>query len=350
MQPTRSQPPNTPTSGARPQDPRGPKGTQSPRKRDGQRQLVLTQGDPEGIGPELLLRLGDAGLLNASDRIFADPRVLKQLCETLGKAWARRGWAAIEPLLAADLPSPMTQVQALARAVDHIINVDDPSLVALVTAPIDKARCNAEGFAFPGHTEYLADRAGVDEVAMLMVGPRLRVVPATIHIPLRAVPDALTPKRIISAGRLLALALHRDFGIAAPTIGVLGVNPHAGERGLLGSEERTVITPAIKALQAWAVESGAPITFAGPLPADTAFPQHASGRYDGLVAMYHDQGLGPFKLLHMHDGVNMTLGLPFVRTSPDHGTARDIAGQGIADPSSMFAATSLARGQASFAL
>ncbi len=339
MPPTRSQPPSTP-----PSDPK------EPPKCDALRRLVVTQGDPEGIGPELLLRLGDAGLLTASDRIFADRRILEQLCRSLDKAWARRGWAAIEPLLAADLPSPMTQVQALSRAVDHIIRAADPSQVALVTAPIDKARCNAEGFAFPGHTEYLADRAGVAEVAMLMVGPRLRVVPATIHIPLRAVPDALTPERIISAGRLLALTLHRDFGIAAPTIGVLGVNPHAGERGLLGSEEQSVITPAIQALKTWAAEQGAAITFAGPLPADTAFPQHASGRYDGLVAMYHDQGLGPFKLLHMHDGVNMTLGLPFVRTSPDHGTARDIAGQGIADPSSMFAATCLARGQASFAL
>lgn len=349
MQPTRSQPQSTPPYGHRPPSSRSPRDHQLPPKSDTQRQLVVTQGDPQGIGPELLLRLGDAGLLGAGDRIFADRRVLEQLCDSLGKAWARRGWAAIKPLFAADLPCPLTQVQALSRAVDHIVSVD-PSQVALVTAPIDKARCNAEGFAFPGHTEYLADRSGVDEVAMLMVGPRLRVVPATIHIPLRAVPEALTPQRIISAGRLLALTLHRDFGIAAPTIGILGVNPHAGERGLLGSEEQSVITPAIEALRVWATGHGAPFTFAGPLPADTAFPQHASGRYDGLVAMYHDQGLGPFKLLHMHDGVNMTLGLPFVRTSPDHGTARDIAGQGIADPSSMFAATSLARGQASFAL
>lgn len=315
-----------------------------------QRRLVVTQGDPEGIGPELLLRLGDAGLLNAGDRVFADRVNLERLREHLGKAWARRGWTALEPLLAPDLPSGLTQVQALARALDHLIAQEDPSRVALVTAPIDKARCKAEGFAFPGHTEYLAARAGVAEVAMLMVGPRLRVVPATIHLPLRQVPDALTPERIITAGRLLALALHRDFGIAAPTIGILGLNPHAGERGLLGSEEDTVIRPAIADLQAWADERGAPFTFSGPIPADTAFPQHASGHYDGLVAMYHDQGLGPFKLLHMHDGVNMTLGLPFVRTSPDHGTARDIAGQGIADPSSIFAALTLARGRASFAL
>ncbi len=337
MHPTSSHPPSAPH--------RAPS-----RGEEVQRQLVVTQGDPEGIGPELLLRLGDAGLLNAGDRVFADREALERLRERLGKAWARRGWAALEPLLVADLPPGLTQVQALTRALDHLVALGDPSQVALVTAPIDKARCKAEGFAFPGHTEYLAHRAGVDEVAMLMVGPRLRVVPATIHLPLRQVPDSLTPERIITAGRLLALTLHRDFGIAAPTIGILGLNPHAGERGLLGTEEDTVIRPAIAHLQRWADERSAPFTFSGPVPADTAFPQHASGHFDGLVAMYHDQGLGPFKLLHMHDGVNMTLGLPFVRTSPDHGTARDIAGQGIADPSSIFAALTLARGRASFAL
>ncbi len=337
MHPTSSHPPSAPH--------RAPS-----RGEEVQRQLVVTQGDPEGIGPELLLRLGDAGLLAEGDRVFADREALERLRERLGKAWARRGWAALEPLLVADLPPRLTQVQALTRALDHLVSLEDPSQVALVTAPIDKARCKAEGFAFPGHTEYLAFRAEVDEVAMLMVGPRLRVVPATIHLPLRQVPDSLTPERIIVAGRLLALTLHRDFGIAAPTIGILGLNPHAGERGLLGTEEDTVIRPAIAHLQRWADERSAPFTFCGPIPADTAFPQHASGQYDGLVAMYHDQGLGPFKLLHMHDGVNMTLGLPFVRTSPDHGTARDIAGQGIADPSSIFAALTLARGRASFAL
>lgn len=311
---------------------------------------MISQGDPEGIGPELLLRIADAGLLSEGDRVFADRELLAALSTRLGTAWARRGWAALRPYLAPDLPSPLTQVTALARAVDHLLADPDPDGVALVTAPIDKARCRAEGFAFPGHTEYLADRAGADEVAMLMVGPRLRVVPATIHMPLREVPDALTRERIISAGRLLAVTLHRDFGIDAPTIGVLGLNPHAGERGLLGREEETVVAPAIAALRAWAAEHDVQVSFEGPLPADSAFPQHANGRFDGLVAMYHDQGLGPFKLLHMHDGVNMTLGLPFIRTSPDHGTARDIAGQGIADPTSIFEAVTLARGRASFAL
>ena len=289
---------------------------------------------------------------------------------------------AIAETLCRDLPLtgrarlvPWTQVAR--RALTRMTVVRDVTVLRLhgpaltqVGAPLALTKCGAqeyettrawakalrrwvpqaEGFAYPGHTEYLAARAGVDEVAMLMVGPRLRVVPATIHIPLREVPRTLTPERIVSAGRLLARALHRDFGIAAPTIGVLGVNPHAGERGLLGDEEATIVAPALAALRAWAAEIDAPVTFEGPLPADTAFPQHAAGRFDGLVAMYHDQGLGPFKLLHLHDGVNMTLGLPFVRTSPDHGTARDIAGQGVADPSSIFEAVTLARGQISFAL
>ena len=214
-----------------------------------------------------------------------------------------------------------------------------------MTAPIDKARSAAEGLAYPGHTEYLAARAGVDEFAMLMAGPRLRVVLATIHLPLREVPRRLDTAAIFRAGRLLALALRNHFAKAHPVIGVLGLNPHAGEQGLLGDEEISVVAPAVALLARWAADHDVPATFRGPLPADSAFAQHADGLLDGVVAMYHDQGLAPFKLLHMRDGVNMTLGLPFVRTSPDHGTARDIAGRGIADPSSMFAAVAYARGQ-----
>jgi 4-hydroxythreonine-4-phosphate dehydrogenase len=178
---------------------------------------------------------------------------------------------------------------------------------------------------------------------MLMAGPILRVVLATIHVPLRRVAELLTPEAILRAGRLLARALVEDFAIASPRIGVLGLNPHAGEQGLLGDEEIEVIAPALDDLRAWARERGLPVTFVGPLPADAGFPRHRAGELDGLIAMYHDQGLGPFKLLHFQDGVNVTLGLPFVRTSPDHGTARDIAGRGIADPSSMIAAVELAR-------
>lgn len=304
-------------------------------------QLVVTQGDPEGIGPELLLRVAEAGLLCAGDTVIADRVRLQQLADHLG-GWAARGLAAIEPHLLPE-QTRFGQVSALARGVDLVLA--DPARRALVTAPIDKARSAAEGLAYPGHTEYLAARAGVDEFAMLMAGPRLRVVLATIHLPLREVPRRLDVASIVRAGRLLALALRNHFAKAHPVIGVLGLNPHAGEQGLLGDEEVTIVAPAIAVLTRWAAEHDVTATFRGPLPADTAFALHADGRLDGVVAMYHDQGLGPFKLLHMRDGVNMTLGLPFVRTSPDHGTARDIAGRGVADSSSMFAAVAYARGQ-----
>jgi 4-hydroxythreonine-4-phosphate dehydrogenase len=314
--------------------------------------LVVTQGDPAGIGPELLLRLGAADLLRAGDCVVADEAPLRALAASLaattgsggpGGEWATRGLAALEPLLDRSPRAP-GQVSALVRGVDLVLA--DPRGRALVTAPIDKAGCRAEGFRFPGHTEYLAARAGVDDFAMLMVGPRLRVVLATIHMPLREVPLRLDIPGIVRVGRLLARALRERFLPAdrRPVIGVLGLNPHAGERGLLGDEERTIVGPAVERLREWASEHDHLAEFRGPLPADTAFAMHADGALDGVVAMYHDQGLGPFKLLHMRDGVNMTLGLPFVRTSPDHGTARDIAGRGVADPGSMFAAVALARG------
>lgn len=308
-----------------------------------QPRLVVTQGDPAGIGPELLLRLAAEDRLRAGDLVVADPARLRRLAAGLGD-WAARGLAVIEPLLD-DGPAPAAghgQVSALVRGVDLVL--EDPRGRALVTAPIDKAGCRDEGFAFPGHTEYLAARAQVDDFAMLMVGPRLRVVLATIHIPLREVPRRLDVAGIVRAGALLARALRCHFGFPRPIIGVLGLNPHAGERGMLGDEEITTVGPAVSALNRWAEQQGEPAVFRGPLPADTAFAIHADAKLDGVVAMYHDQGLAPFKLLHMRDGVNMTLGLPFVRTSPDHGTARDIAGRGVADPSSMFAAVALARG------
>ncbi len=328
--------PDTSTAHAGPAGPREPA-------------LVLTQGDPAGIGPELLLRVAAAGLLRAGDIVVADPAPLHVLAGRLGD-WAARGLTALEPLL--DGHEAHGQVSALIRGVDLVLA--DPRGRALVTAPIDKAGCREEGFAFPGHTEYLAARAGVDDFAMLMVGPRLRVVLATIHLPLREVPLRLDVESIVRAGRLLARALvsprlrhwcGHTRPDPRPIIGVLGLNPHAGERGLLGEEERTIVGPAVDALIRWAGEHELPVIFRGPLPADTAFAAHADGQLDGVVAMYHDQGLGPFKLMHMRDGVNMTLGLPFVRTSPDHGTARDIAGRGLADPSSMSAAVTLARGQ-----
>jgi 4-hydroxythreonine-4-phosphate dehydrogenase len=301
--------------------------------------LVLTQGDPRGIGPELLLRLAAQGELRDGDVVVGSPSWLERWAQRLPQPWALAGWARIRTCLhAVDEEDPgAAQVQALARGVDLVLG--SPGR-ALVTAPIDKRACHDAGFQFPGHTEYLAHRAGGVEVAMLLVGTRLRVVPVTIHVPLREVAPRLRAAAIVSAGQLLAAALRDRFGLPRPRIAVLGLNPHAGERGLLGDEEQQIIEPAVAALR----QACGFAEVIGPVPADAAFPAHHRGHYDAVLAMYHDQGLGPFKLVHFTDGVNMTLGLPFVRTSPDHGTALDIAGRGIADVSSMQAALRIARG------
>ncbi|PRP92121.1 4-hydroxythreonine-4-phosphate dehydrogenase 2 [Enhygromyxa salina] len=317
--------------------------------------LVITQGDPAGVGPELLLRMADEGLLRGEDRVVAGRAQLRELVATLDTRWAAAGFARLEPLLDPGVErgaggradAPLGQFAALERGVDLVLAEPDPARrPALVTAPIDKAVAAAEGLRHPGHTEYLAERAKVADFAMLMAGPTIRVALATIHLPLREVPARLDAAAIVRAGSLLARALVEDFALARPRVGILGLNPHAGERGLLGDEEQRIVEPAIAALREWADAAKLPASFIGPLPADTAFHRHRVGDLDGLVAMYHDQGLGPFKLAHFHDGVNVTLGLPFVRTSPDHGTAKDIAGRGVADTTSMRAAIELARAMA----
>lgn len=207
----------------------------------------------------------------------------------------------------------------------------------LVTAPIDKNSMQLAGFAFPGHTEFLQHMAGSDsDVLMLLVGEGLRVGTVTGHIPLKDVAEAITTERIISKARLLHQSLQRDFGIASPRIAVLGLNPHAGDGGTLGSEDKERILPAVRKL----TEEG--ILTMGPYPADGFFGNGSYKHFDGVLAMYHDQGLAPFKALSFGHGVNFTAGLPIVRTSPDHGTGLDIAGQGIADPGSFRAAVWLA--------
>lgn len=301
--------------------------------------LVLTQGDPRGVGPELLLRLAAEGELRERDVVVGSPTWLERWAAALPQPWAAAGWARLRDRLeVVEAEDPgVAQVRALARGVDLVLAAPGR---ALVTAPIDKRACHDAGFEFPGHTEYLAERAGGVEVAMLMVGTRLRVVPVTIHVALREVATRLTSAAIVGAGRLLVAALRERFACPRPRVAVLGLNPHAGDRGLFGDEEARIIEPAIATL----AREHAFAELHGPIPADAAFAAHDRGRYDAVLAMYHDQGLGPFKLVHFTDGVNMTLGLPFVRTSPDHGTALDIAGRGIADPSSMRAAIRIARG------
>jgi 4-hydroxythreonine-4-phosphate dehydrogenase len=211
---------------------------------------------------------------------------------------------------------------------------------AVVTNPVHKATLYAAGFGFPGHTEFLAGLAGVARPVMMLAGPSLRVVPLTVHVPLAEVPRQLDQASIVEQGRIVAAALRRDFGIARPRLVAAALNPHAGEGGTMGDEEERIIIPALRRLS----QEGIEIT--GPLPADTLFHARARAGYDAALCMYHDQALVPVKTLHFDDAVNVTLGLPFVRTSPDHGTALGIAGRGIARPDSLIAAIELAAAMA----
>jgi 4-hydroxythreonine-4-phosphate dehydrogenase len=212
------------------------------------------------------------------------------------------------------------------------------SAAAVVTGPVSKEQLYAIGFQHPGQTEFVAERCGVSpgNVAMMLAGPTLRTVPVTTHLPFRAVPEALSTALIESRGRATLRGLQRNFGIAEPRLAVAGLNPHAGEGGKLGQEEAELIEPAIAALLAegWRVT--------GPHPADTMFHARARANYDAALCMYHDQALIPIKALHFEDAVNVTLGLPIVRTAPDHGTAFNIAGQDRADPRPMAAAIRMA--------
>jgi 4-hydroxythreonine-4-phosphate dehydrogenase len=212
----------------------------------------------------------------------------------------------------------------------------DGAAAGMVTAPISKAAIRRAGSSFPGHTELLAERCGVDRVVMMLGGSRLKVCLVTTHLPLRAVPDALSIDAIEQTIRITDATFRRFFGCLRPRVAVLGLNPHAGEGGQFGDEEQRVIAPAIAAARTAGIEAS------GPHSADTLFHFAARGDYDAVVAMYHDQGLGPLKLLHFEDGVNVTLGLPIVRTSVDHGTAYDLAGTGRASERSLVAAVAMA--------
>jgi 4-hydroxythreonine-4-phosphate dehydrogenase len=305
--------------------------------------VLLTCGDPAGIGPEIAAKAWAAG-----ERFvwIGDPRHLPE-----GTAWrevaegdpAGDGAMAVLPHGFAAEAVPGTPVAANAAGVIAVIEravrlVHAGLGSAVCTAPINKkALKDGAGFAFPGHTEFLAHLAGVDRVVMMLACPGLRVVPATIHIPLSDVPKALTEALLDETIRITHAGLIRDFGIAVPRIAVAGLNPHAGEGGAMGWEEERMIRPLLQRLKA----EGLNVT--GPWPADTMFHAGARKGYDVAVCAYHDQALIPIKTIDFAGGVNVTLGLPFVRTSPDHGTAYDIAGQGRADPSSLIAALRMAR-------
>ncbi|HEX4854461.1 4-hydroxythreonine-4-phosphate dehydrogenase PdxA [Arenimonas sp.] len=308
--------------------------------------LALVPGEPAGIGPELCVRLAqrppDASLV-----AYADPDALTAAAAALGLPLrliepdrdAGPGELALHPIRQ-DRPTRFGQPDpANAAAVIAALHQAGAACLAgeldgLVTGPVHKASINAGGIAYTGTTELLAAQAGA-EVVMMLANPRLRVALATTHLPLRAVPDAITRDGLTRTLRILHAALARDFGLAAPRIAVLGLNPHAGEDGHLGREELDTIIPALDALRAEG------LALEGPLPADTAFlPQKLAG-YDAVLAMYHDQGLPVLKHSGFEQAVNITLGLPYPRVAVDHGTALDLAGRGIADPSSLFAAAAL---------
>jgi 4-hydroxythreonine-4-phosphate dehydrogenase len=323
--------------------------------------LLLTPGDPAGIGGEIALKSWKVRQAEGVP-VFAvldDPDRLNRLGADLG--WdvpVREISAPIEaaevfdralPVLRHDFPAPVKAGRpdpangaAVAGAIDRAVGlVRRGEGTAVVTNPISKHVLQNAGFRHPGHTEYLAALAGGDgpppRPVMMLACPGVRVVPVTIHIALKDVPGTLSREVLQETARITHAALHQDFGIAAPRLAVAGLNPHAGEDGRMGREEIEMIAPALDELRAEG------LTVAGPLPADTMFHPAAREGYDAALCMYHDQALIPVKTLDFARGVNVTLGLPFVRTSPDHGTAFGIAGRGTADPTSLIEALKTAR-------
>lgn len=309
--------------------------------------IAISLGDPAGIGPEVVVR-ALAVRPELDVRVFGDPLVLARAAELAKVPRVSPEALRVVTTLRPEDVTPGRPNDASGRAqLDYLEAATNAVLAgearALVTAPISKEWIARAGFTFPGHTEYLAARAGVgDEFAMMLAGPRLRVVVATTHIALREVPTALTSTGIASSIALTAEALARQFRIARPRVAVAGLNPHAGEAGRFGDEERRLVEPALGLARARLAKAGVAADVSGPHVPDVVFRQAAGGSFDAVIALYHDQGLIPVKLLHFDEAVNVTLGLPFPRTSPDHGTAFDIAGEGKANPESFLAALDLA--------
>ena len=313
------------------------------------RPVALTCGEPAGIGPEIAVAAWRALGTAVPFFLIGDPAHLPEgtphvviASPAEAEAASAQGLPVLHHAFAGPR-TPGTPDPAQAQSVIDVIArgaglVQSGQAVGLCTAPIHKqALQEGAGFAHPGHTEYLAHLAGVDRVVMMLASDRLRVVPATIHIPLCEVPQALTVDLLEQVIRITHAALIRDFGVAAPRLIVAGLNPHAGEGGRMGDEEIRVIAPVLERLRAEGFD------LRGPISADTMFHAAARNRYDAAIAMYHDQALIPIKTLDFDRGVNVTLGLPFIRTSPDHGTAFDIAGQGVANPTSLIEALRMAQ-------
>ena len=315
--------------------------------------LAVSLGDPSGIGPEIIAK---AWQQRKSAKL---PPFFAVGCpHTLSTAWdgpvavvsgpdeAAAVFDEALPLLAVegciDVQPGEPDAEGARSALDSLEMAvglaRSGTASAVVTGPVSKIQLYDIGFSHPGQTEFIAERCGMarENIAMMLVGPTLKTVPITAHLPLRDVASVLSIDLIVSKGRAVARGLERTFGIAAPRLAFAGFNPHAGENGALGREEIDVIIPAIELLR----EEG--IDAVGPFPADTMFHEAARARYDVAMCAYHDQALVPLKTLHFDEGVNMTLGLPVVRTAPDHGTAFEIAGKDVANPGAMIAAIGLA--------
>jgi len=298
--------------------------------------ILITMGEPAGIGPEVAVAAykalgGHAG--GHRLRLIGDPDVFIA-CGMSDRAAlvatkARAARAAGQP----DKRNAAAVIEAIEAGVGLALRGE---AAAVVTAPINKAVLMEGGFRYPGHTEFLQALTKAPRAVMMLASDKLRVVPLTIHLPLADVPHALTTAAVVETGEIIVAALRRDFGIAKPRLAVAGLNPHAGEDGMLGKEDGGIIAPAVATLRTRGHD------VRGPLSADTLFHDEARARYDAALCMYHDQALIPIKTLSFWDGVNVTLGLQIVRTSPDHGTAFDIAGTGRADARSMIAAIRMA--------
>ncbi len=302
--------------------------------------LALTLGDPAGIGPEIVLKALSADALPAADlSVYGDPRALEERARRFGLRWPVAGVRVVETGRPENVPLGLSSAAGGRAAADAVLAAARDAMAghvdALVTAPLNKESLAAAGHPWPGHTEMLAHAAGSADVAMLFVGGGLRVALVTIHRSLRSVPDAIDAGEVMRVVRLV----HRELpslGAPARRIALCALNPHAGEGGLFGREEIDVLAPAVARLRAEGVD------VSGPLPADSLFVRAARGEFDAVVAQYHDQGLIPVKLASFGHAVNVTLGLPFVRTSVDHGTGFDIAAAGTADAGSLVAAMLLA--------
>ncbi|MDD2463269.1 MAG: 4-hydroxythreonine-4-phosphate dehydrogenase PdxA [Desulfobulbus sp.] len=316
--------------------------------------VAITMGCPASIGPEIICRLfaqQSSAVVNSV--VLGDIGVLTLAAALLGVSLAIVSWSPGEMIIPGSLP--VVQVgeslplpirwgapdaatgKAMGRYIEKAVElIQQGTCSALVTCPISKKSLQEAGYTYPGHTEMLAALTGNTNVRMMLAGPTLRVVLVTIHVALSRVSELLTTEEIIDCIQTTSLSLQRDFGIARPRIAVAALNPHAGEEGLFGDEENRLIVPALK-------RAGIKAELSGPWPPDTIFHKAAGGQFDAVICMYHDQGLIPFKLLHFADGVNVTLGLPIVRTSVDHGTAYDIAGTNQADPFSLQAALLMAQ-------